>query len=85
MYRDITKKQLRIVTAVCAFSFSIAQVNAQDQQFPAWSTKSGTVEVRGVRGKDRPALHVIYDVSTHPCDFSIRAFLRSSRSPGAAV
>ena len=31
MYRDITMKQLRIVTAVCAFSFSIAQVNAQDQ------------------------------------------------------
>jgi hypothetical protein len=24
-------KQLRIVTAVCAFSLSIAQVNAQDQ------------------------------------------------------
>ena len=31
MYRDITMKQLQIVTAVCAFSFSIAQVNAQDQ------------------------------------------------------
>ena len=31
MSRDITVKQLRIVTAVCAFSFSIAQVNAQDQ------------------------------------------------------
>ncbi|MDE0867224.1 MAG: hypothetical protein OSA98_25885 [Rubripirellula sp.] len=55
------------------------------QQFPAWSTKAGTVEVRGGRGKDRTVLHVIYDVSTRPCDLSIRAFLRSSRSPGAAV
>jgi len=31
MPRDITMKQLRIVTAVCAFSLSIAQVNAEDQ------------------------------------------------------
>jgi len=30
MPRDITMKQLRIVTAVCAFSLSIAQVNAED-------------------------------------------------------
>ena len=32
--RDITMKQFRIVTAVCAFSLSIAQVNAEDL-FPA--------------------------------------------------
>ena len=31
MPRDITMKQLRIVTVVCAFSLSIAQVNAEDQ------------------------------------------------------
>ena len=31
MPRDITMKQLRIVTAVCAFSLSMAQVNAEDQ------------------------------------------------------
>jgi hypothetical protein len=31
MSRDITMKQLQIVTAVCAFSLSIAQVNAEDQ------------------------------------------------------
>jgi hypothetical protein len=29
--RDITMKQFRIVTAVCAFSLSIAQVNAEDR------------------------------------------------------
>jgi hypothetical protein len=29
--RDITLKQLRIVTAVCAFSLSIAQVKAEDR------------------------------------------------------
>ena len=31
MPRDITVKQIRIVTAVCAFSLSMAQVNAEDQ------------------------------------------------------
>jgi len=31
MPRDITMKQFRIVTAVCAFSLSIAQVNAEDR------------------------------------------------------
>ncbi len=31
MPRDITKQQLRIVTAVCAFSLSMAQVKAEDQ------------------------------------------------------
>jgi hypothetical protein len=31
MPRDITMNQLRIVTAVCAFSLSIAQVNAEGQ------------------------------------------------------
>lgn len=31
MPRDITMIQLRIVSAVCAFSPSIAQVNAEDQ------------------------------------------------------
>ena len=31
MPRDITMKQLRIVTTVCAFSLSMAQVNAEDQ------------------------------------------------------
>ena len=31
MPRDVTMKQLRIVNAVCAFSLSIAQVNAEDQ------------------------------------------------------
>ena len=31
MPRDVTMKQLRIVTAVCAFGHSIAQVNAEDQ------------------------------------------------------
>jgi hypothetical protein len=31
MPQDVTMKQLRIVTAVCAFSLSIAQVNAEDQ------------------------------------------------------
>lgn len=64
---------------------ALGDILSEEQQFPAWSTKAGTVEVRGGRGKDRTALHVIYDVSTHPCDLSIRAFLRSSRSPGAAV
>jgi hypothetical protein len=31
MLRDVTMKQLRIVTAVCAFSLSMAQVKAEDQ------------------------------------------------------
>ena len=31
MPRDITMKQLRIVTTVCAFSLSMAQVKAEDQ------------------------------------------------------
>ena len=31
MPRDVTMKQLRIVTAVCAFSIFIAQVNAGDR------------------------------------------------------
>ena len=31
MPRDITMKQLRIVTAVCVLSLCIAQVNAEDQ------------------------------------------------------
>ena len=31
MPRDITMKPFRIVTAVCAFSLSIAQVNAEDR------------------------------------------------------
>jgi hypothetical protein len=31
MPRDITMKQLRIVTAVCAFSLSMAQVKAEDR------------------------------------------------------
>jgi len=31
MPRDITMKQLRIFTAVCAFSLSMAQVKAEDQ------------------------------------------------------
>ena len=31
MHRDVTLKQLRVVTAVCAFSLSIAPVNAEDQ------------------------------------------------------
>jgi|GEM_PF-2923675 hypothetical protein len=31
MLRDITMKQLRIATVVCAFSFSIAHVKAKDQ------------------------------------------------------
>ncbi|MFT5324177.1 MAG: hypothetical protein ACI8P0_002037 [Planctomycetaceae bacterium] len=31
MPRDITLKQLRILTAVCAFNLSIAQVHAEDQ------------------------------------------------------
>ena len=31
MPQDITMKQLRILSAVCAFSLSISQVNAEDQ------------------------------------------------------
>jgi hypothetical protein len=31
MPQDITMKQFRILTAVCAFSLSIAQVNPEDQ------------------------------------------------------
>jgi len=31
MFRDITMRQLHIVTAVCAFSLSIAQVKAEDR------------------------------------------------------
>jgi hypothetical protein len=31
MPRDITMQQLRIITAVCAFSLSMAQVKAEDQ------------------------------------------------------
>jgi len=31
MPRDITMKQIRIITTVCAFSLSIAQVKGEDQ------------------------------------------------------
>ena len=61
MPRDITMKQLRIVTAVCAFSLSMAQVNAEEQflvdegrayaeiiisESPARSTPDNRQEVR---------------------------------------
>lgn len=61
MPRDITMKQFRISAAVCAFSLSVAQVNAEDQflvdggkayaeniisEFPPRSTRSAAAELQ---------------------------------------
>jgi hypothetical protein len=74
MPRDITMKQLRIVTVVCAFSLSIAQVNAEDQflvdegkayaeiiisESPARSTRLAAAELQTYVAEDG-TLFIIY-------------------------
>ena len=61
-HADVTQGFLKSLdyTWNVAHKHTAAVLNAMTkaQQFPAWSTKAGTVEVRGGRGKDRTALHV---------------------------